>query len=335
MVDAAAKAAGYTIKAFHSTDRNFTEFDLWADRSNPSTRIDGLFFSATPQKSFGGKEMTLWIRPKRVFRYDISNSRHDSMSIQEAIDAAVRGDIGYLVEDMVEYGGMEQQEAEQKASEAEGSDVFIVSGERYAEHDTEIIVPAMTEFRPSQIKSADPITYDDAGKVIPLSKRFDSSSKDTRAAADSVLYVYDFDGTLVDTGEFKQDRIDDPKPITKNIDALRRHLKEGDEVMVLTARSKAELVRSTLADFGVDTKGLKIVALGDPSNDAKGKYLKKNISDKYSKVVMYDDRKKYLDGVEEALEETGTRFKGVLAEHQDRTRLRASILGERSRNYKI
>jgi SAM-dependent methyltransferase len=33
---------------------------------------------------------------------------------------------------------------------------------------------------PSQIKSADPVTYDDSGNVIPLSQRFDSRSEDIR-----------------------------------------------------------------------------------------------------------------------------------------------------------
>ena len=33
---------------------------------------------------------------------------------------------------------------------------------------------------PSQIKSADPVTYDDAGNVIPLSQRFDASTEDIR-----------------------------------------------------------------------------------------------------------------------------------------------------------
>jgi SAM-dependent methyltransferase len=33
-------------------------------------------------------------------------------------------------------------------------------------------------FDPTQIKSADPVTYDDAGQVIPLSRRFDSESPD-------------------------------------------------------------------------------------------------------------------------------------------------------------
>jgi len=35
-------------------------------------------------------------------------------------------------------------------------------------------------FDPTQIKSADPVTYDDAGQVIPLSRRFNSESPDIR-----------------------------------------------------------------------------------------------------------------------------------------------------------
>lgn len=172
------------------------------------------------------------------------------------------------------------------------------------------------------------IIPDEKREEMPLSESGYYALTSTGNKKEKSLYVYDFDGTLVDTGEFKQDRIDDPKPITKNLDALKKRLKDGDSVMVLTARSKAELVRSTLADFGIDTKGLKIVALGDPSNGAKGQYLKKHVADKYSKVVLYDDRQQYIDGVKDALEETGSRFKGVLAAREPRKDIRARILGK-------
>ena len=33
---------------------------------------------------------------------------------------------------------------------------------------------------PNQIKSADPVTYNDNGNIIPLSSRFDSSKDDIR-----------------------------------------------------------------------------------------------------------------------------------------------------------
>ena len=40
-------------------------------------------------------------------------------------------------------------------------------------------------FEPSQIKSADPVTYDDAGNVIPLSERFNPENKDIRYSISS------------------------------------------------------------------------------------------------------------------------------------------------------
>ena len=35
-------------------------------------------------------------------------------------------------------------------------------------------------FSPNQIKSADPVTYDDNGNVIPLSERFNPEKEDIR-----------------------------------------------------------------------------------------------------------------------------------------------------------
>ena len=41
---------------------------------------------------------------------------------------------------------------------------------------------ALVAFNPEQIKSADPVTYDDNGDVIPLSERFNSEHSDIRYA---------------------------------------------------------------------------------------------------------------------------------------------------------
>ena len=64
-------------------------------------------------------------------------------------------------------------------------------------------------FEPNNLKSADPVTYDDEMKVIPLSKRFDSNKRDIRYAlpedVDSRTYSYDeivakgdLTGTIID-----------------------------------------------------------------------------------------------------------------------------------------
>lgn len=58
-------------------------------------------------------------------------------------------------------------------------------------------------FDSSQVKSADPVTYDDDGNVIPLSKRFDKSNKDIRYqerdfSYDELVAKGDLTGTIVD-----------------------------------------------------------------------------------------------------------------------------------------
>lgn len=51
---------------------------------------------------------------------------------------------------------------------------------RYGTDGTYIPNDAYIPFHPSQIKSADPVTYDDAGNVIPLSQRFNQQNEDIR-----------------------------------------------------------------------------------------------------------------------------------------------------------
>ena len=46
-------------------------------------------------------------------------------------------------------------------------------------------------WNPEQIKSADPVTYDDAGNVIPLSERFDQSKEDFRYSKQDIIMDMD------------------------------------------------------------------------------------------------------------------------------------------------
>ena len=47
-------------------------------------------------------------------------------------------------------------------------------------YDEEFGGTSFVAFYPEQIKSADPVTYDDDGNVIPLSKRFNTEERDIR-----------------------------------------------------------------------------------------------------------------------------------------------------------
>jgi hypothetical protein len=74
--------------------------------------------------------------------FDLSTSRFDSLSIQEAFDALLRQDGAYLIEDLVDYGDMEQSDAESLVDKWYDLDLIIIKNEVYASHDIEYIVPA-------------------------------------------------------------------------------------------------------------------------------------------------------------------------------------------------
>ena len=155
MVDEAAERAfadsrirgedGKLIKVYHGTDADFTVFDRTMGRSNMD--IQGLFFSPWDIDA-GGYGPNV-----RAFYLNITNPA-DERTGYKALNAH-KGE---------NYAGIKAREDLEKA----GYDGVNNSDEEYI------------AFTPEQIKSADPVTYDDNGNVIPLSQRFDTSQQDIR-----------------------------------------------------------------------------------------------------------------------------------------------------------
>ena len=148
MVEEAAREAGYTVKAYHGTNSKFTEF-------REIKTYPGYWFSTSKKyASEHGKEVKnvylktdnilpetrLWEEAEKAFGESVSENDIYTQKFRE-----------HLLRQG--YKGIE----------------FEHSGART------IIV-----FEANQIKSADPITYDDNGKVIPLSERFNPNNNDIR-----------------------------------------------------------------------------------------------------------------------------------------------------------
>jgi len=129
--------------AYHSTNSkiNNFDFDKIELKPNSSTRIDGIFFSNIPQTSWGDYVYKVKIISQNLAIFDLSKSRFDSLGIQEAFDALLRGETSYMVEDLVEYGGMEQDDAENLADEWRDLDLIVITNQVYGKHVTEYIVP--------------------------------------------------------------------------------------------------------------------------------------------------------------------------------------------------
>lgn len=143
MVDDAAKRAGYNVgPEFHKTTAKFTKF-----KTSKGAFGEGIYFypdrEAAEQWLSGEDEeivISAWLKLKSPFIYEASD-----FDFPEKFPSI-------------------------KSLRKKGHDGVVVV---YPDDYKETLV-----FRPNQIKSADPATYDSEGNLIPLSQRFDSTKDD-------------------------------------------------------------------------------------------------------------------------------------------------------------
>ena len=175
MVDEAASAQGYTVEAFHGTpEGGFTEFN-----ESPS----GLFFTNKPSVAQGYTYFrNPWLSPSNnaaVYRtrlrmqnplvIDAGGARNNNIPFPGR--EYQRTVFGRLPE-----GAVSVEEAARLAFES-GYDGIIINNvmDSVSVEDktrsTVYVVPAK-----EQAKLADPVTYDEQGNVVPLSRRFDITS---------------------------------------------------------------------------------------------------------------------------------------------------------------
>jgi len=144
MVDAAAKEAGYNVgPVYHATDSDFTVFDKNRIGQNYTPHYgEGFYFATRPMfAQQHGKKMTgNFLNIQNPIKYTLQ-LEEDRKKANKTISEYVQG----MGHDAIQVG------------------------------DSEHVV-----FSSSQIKSADPVTRDDQGQPIPLSKRFDASIGDIR-----------------------------------------------------------------------------------------------------------------------------------------------------------
>lgn len=179
LVDEEAKDAGYTVgPVFHGTDKNFNVFDTDTFGSWFATYENTAKNYADPENPRVQRAFLLLQKPLMV-PYGIDMSQ--DVSARELV-SAINNENGtqFTVDDLgypSDYTG--------RAFEflGSGGDVFI-SNAIDAGFDGivayELDELTYSAFNSEQIKSAEPITRDDAGNVIPLYKRFDEYSDDIR-----------------------------------------------------------------------------------------------------------------------------------------------------------
>jgi hypothetical protein len=171
MVDEAAKAAGYTVgPVFHRTSaKNITKFRPWV---NFGTEEQASNVDLTGRGEGDTRTYVAYLNisnPIRVQDEGMSASNIlQQAREQRAVSAQEMAGFPYNRGDDVERAYVAS------VLQKNGFDGIVYENEYEGKGDSYIAI------KPSQIKSADPITRDDAGNVIPLSKRFQASSEDIR-----------------------------------------------------------------------------------------------------------------------------------------------------------
>ncbi len=199
MVDEAAKKAGYDIKGNHYTNAHFNVFDKEKIGSNSGDEGyfgRGFYFSGIDGfgGTYGNRKVNAYLKIERPLAIDELSRNEKEELFNYLLDNAPDEYVEYIV------GNQEGERAFNNPQYSGRSfDLYDFDGNglhygyfyplsqnisSWAQQNgydgiydggREIVV-----FEPEQIKSADPVTYDDKGNVIPLSQRFNQGKPDIR-----------------------------------------------------------------------------------------------------------------------------------------------------------
>lgn len=185
MVNEAAEDAEYDITAYHVSmngafnvfDRNRlgeNTVDYADDAATAATAYLGFWFSdhdvSKPTYSYG-------MIPGDARQFRLKADALYPIALQTLQDELLNE---YISEDAIEQYSDGEYSAIRGAAEEYAAELQRMGYSGLKVQDSELGGTSYVVFDPEQIKSAEPVVYDDNGKVIPLSERFNSKSRDVR-----------------------------------------------------------------------------------------------------------------------------------------------------------
>nr|DAH78271.1 MAG TPA: MAEBL protein [Caudoviricetes sp.] len=320
MVDAAASEAGYTKKAYHGTDGDFWTFSLRNRGKNGEMLGVGYYFAeheadAANYARGGGKVLPVYldiqnpvsttkltITPEQWGKFlDYAQAHRD-----EYIDGAWKGnsikkdfELRYMNDydsDTDLIAGFINATAGRNSEVAEAylqmlKDSTGIDGVVQGEGEGKVYVA----FTPEQIKSAEIVTRNDSGDVIPLSERFNASKGDIR---------YSIDSDMTEDERYRELR-------GKTV-AVTPEAKYTDEQLAsihtleqlnAKAKSKAEKVIRPLAEsLGILNRSMKTPDVEIDFTFSKNKGLRESMSKQLRYGGTYADFAKALVNLDGILE---------------------------------
>ncbi len=203
MVDDAARAAGYDVgPVYHGTYGDFYNFytpdtmpdDIADEALSYGQDTFGIYFSDSQKfaKKFGDKVLPAYLKLQnqidlrgadtfeslaKKLGIDIKENAHELKYIKNNsyfLDDGFTDDVYRALESLVKKFSLSKKFRQSR------NDGIVFDDREGSEYGTTHIV-----FNPNQIKSADPITKDADGNIIPLSERFNESRDDIRFSTSS------------------------------------------------------------------------------------------------------------------------------------------------------
>lgn len=226
MVDEAAKKTGYTVQAYHGTNANFNVFRSEKGRYFFSKSED--YAEAMMEERSGQRIVKAYLKMENPYREKLAEGEFSDPSFEKPI---------------LDY------------AEQNGYDSAIIE----VDTDNELVADTFyVVFSPEQIKSADPVTYDDNGKLIPISERFNPEKTDIRYSIEEETEGLD--------DEFDSLMRDNPKPPREAGD-LKREIKEtllrGQETKQ-TQTATVTLKMPESDEYGTETTVTHEYGIGKP-----------------------------------------------------------------------
>lgn len=185
MVNEAAEDAEYDITAYHvSMNGAFNVFDRNRLGENTVDYADDAATAATAYLGFWFSDHDV-SKPTRSYGMIPGDARQFRLKAEVLYPIALQTLQDELLNEYISEDAIEQYSAGEYSAIREAAEEYATELQRRGYsglkvQDSELGGTSYVVFDPEQIKSAEPVVYDDNGKVIPLSERFNSKSRDIR-----------------------------------------------------------------------------------------------------------------------------------------------------------
>lgn len=335
MVDEAAKEAGYTVRGLHATNAEFTVFDI-SKTSEFNYHGRGIYFTNSQrdvennyenyegpdpwQKIEGEAYELLYDKYGLSYEDTLTSDSEIIEKLNECYDEVIakfkktlRRITAYLKFDNPLIIGKGETVQDYDISKYDGIiDKHVYENIGHSGMDENTVHYIV--LNPNNIKSADPVTYDDNGNVIPLSERFNTENSDIRYSRE--LDFIDF---------INEQASEEKKPLTNReilADALETAAQNDIERNKLQQyKEKIDLINAEQAKLH-DLRGqIKELSFAKGPRDTEAiKKLQREANQAANRINTYDRQLLNLESTKA--------LKGVLEREKTKARKKAEQKGK-------